>query len=851
VDKFLMDSIILLDGTDWNVRSYYGEDWTWEEAHKPGIKNPLGWVNASVPGSIHADLWKAGEIPNPYFELNSLESEWVPQRTWVYRKAFFVPESWKGKHISLHLTGVDYEASFYLNGHLLGRRRSMFTPAEFEIGQLLKYEKENLLVVVLEPAPAEPSQFGSTTKAQAHKPRMNYWWDFCPRLVHIGIWGSVYLKATGEARLEDVFAQPHWSPGDESALVRFTNEISCTFETTAELKTEIYLGTQLVARQTRQVGLQAGRQIYEQELVIEQPGLWWPNGSGEQPLYTANLRLTMADGSRSDEKEVHFGIRSVELVPNEHADPDTRPFTFVINGEKTYIKGWNWVPMDALYGQAQPEKLKHLLELAKRANVNFLRVWGGGLIEKELFYDLCDRYGIMVWQEFILSCSGVEQYPSDDPAYVTYLAQEAGGIIPTRRNHPSLVMWCGGNELCTDIETPIDDSSPAIAALHAAVTRLDPDRIWLPTSPSHKPRSKVEIHGPWTYLGLSRQYDHYNNCDSQFYSEFGTEGITNLKALNAVISSEHQWPVSLANPYWRHLAVWWVKPEWQEMYGEALDLLTLQRATQLTQAEGLKYALEASRRRQYQNSGTLPWQFDEPFPMAACTSAVDYYAQPKPVYYAAAQAYEPVHISARFDRMAWDGWSCFEAQVWVSSSLRYFLAGAACKMQLIGASGKVYAQQSQPVAIPANRSIPLNWFTADLTGMNDEVFFLDLELTAPDGQQLSTNRYVFSRESQLVPLFRQPGTTIVVDVEKGSREWEMSLTNQGWHSALFVWLEDARPAGSPGYACFGENYFCLLPGEIRHVRVEWDGIGPEHRQVKVSAWNAKIQIHEAEGSAAE
>jgi beta-mannosidase len=207
-----------------------------------------------------------------------------------------------------------------------------------------------------------------------------------------------------------------------------------------------------------------------------------------------------------------------------------------------------------MYSVPQPAKLERLLTLAKRANVNLLRVWGGGLIEKESFYDQCDRLGIMVWQEFIQSSSGIDNNPSSSEDYVRMVTEAAGQIVPRKRNHPSLVIWCGGNELSNECGLPLDDTHPVLIALKTIVKRFDPDRLWLPTSPSgpvfsnsleviaKDPSSLHDVHGPWEYQGATKQSELYNLGASLFHSEFGVEGITNLRTLNATLSKDHQWP---------------------------------------------------------------------------------------------------------------------------------------------------------------------------------------------------------------------------------------------------------------------------------------------------------------------
>jgi beta-mannosidase len=247
-----------------------------------------------------------------------------------------------------------------------------------------------------------------------------------------------------------------------------------------------------------------------------------------------------------------------------------------------------------------------------------------------------------------------------------------------------------------------------LAALHEMVRQLDPGRPWLPTSSSgpvfgnspeaiaRDPGSLHDVHGPWEHQGLTGQCELFNRGMSLFHSEFGVEGLTNRKALDAVIAREHQWPVSLDNPLWEHLGAWWVKePRWKELFGHLEAVEDVLQATQFSQASGLGYAVEANRRRKYHNSGSIPWQFNEPYPMAACTSAVDYFAQPKPAYYAVARAYTPLHLSARFERLAWQGQELFAAEIWISNSHSEPLQAASLQASLVGASG--YVTRLKPV----------------------------------------------------------------------------------------------------------------------------------------------------------
>lgn len=497
----LLHTRLALDGGDWTLRGFLDEDWRRVRAYQ--ATDAEGWLPCAVPGSVQHSLWQVGVIPNPYVERNSLLCEWVPQRSWLYRRVFTAPTLQSGQRARLRFEGVDYAAEFFLNGQSLGRHASLFTPAVFDVTEALR-PGENWLVVALDPAPAEPSQMGRTSRVRTLKPRMGYGWDFCPRLVNLGL-GSVALDMTGPVAIADVWVQPQVDLERGCATVQV--QTSLDGDRAATVEVSVWREGVCMASQTGTTNV----------FDLDAPALWYPNGHGPQALYQARVRLLTEQGE-SDVHHVTFGLRHIEWVANEGASPDALPYTPVVNGQRVYLKGWNWVPLDALYSVPRPAKLTRLLTLAQQAHVNLLRLNGVGLVESEAFYDLCDRLGILVWQEFTLSSSAIDRLPSDDPDYLQRVVSEAEGIVPQKRNHPCLALWDAGNELESLAFLPLDDRTPVIGALRDVVRRLDPDRHWLPTSASGpmpfngintiraKPAILHDVHGPWFHQGLTAQY---------------------------------------------------------------------------------------------------------------------------------------------------------------------------------------------------------------------------------------------------------------------------------------------------------------------------------------------------------
>jgi beta-mannosidase len=851
-----------LDGTDWQMRGFVGLEAALTAA-RTGWDDGPGWLPATVPGTVLADLWRAGEVPDPYVERNSLLVEWVPERTWVYRRRVDAgtlgggpdggaPKTPGAVRTWLAFDGIDHAAHVYLDGDLIGRHEGMFVPFEIDLGERLHALGEHVLAVVVEPAPDTEPQTGRTSRVRIHKSRMTYGWDFCPRMIHQGIWQPVHLQLVGQARIRDVWARPILS--DDLRRARVTVAVALDLAAAGRVEIEAVLAgfPDAITAAARAIDAGAGRSDTELELEVDEPPLWWPNGLGSSPVGRVIVRVTGPDGA-VDERAVPIGFRRVELIPNEGAPPDARRYTFVVNGRRLYVKGWNWVPHVVFHGVPRPDRIDHLVRLAANANVNLLRVWGGGLIETPAFYEACDRAGLMVWQEFIQSSSGVEDTPSDDPDFVALMRAEAEAIVPLRRNHPSLVLWCGGNEL-QGPTGPLDDTAPVLGALSDIVHRLDPDRHWLPTSPTGpvfhnrldviaaRPDDLHDVHGPWEHQGLTGQYELSNRGTSLFSSEFGVEGMTNRRSHEALIPEARRWPATRANPVYRHLGDWWInETHVQACFGEHIeDLETLRRASQHLQADGLRYAIEANRRRAPRNSGSIPWQFNEPYPFAWSTCAVDHRGDPKAAWFAVRRAYAPIAVAAAFDRAALDRAPETEATIWAwtdDERVSGWLSAA-----FIAVDGEPLAEAGWEVDLGPERPLRAGVLRTVFDATPPNVVLLDLRLTDVAGAVRAANRYAFSGTADLGPLLDLARARLEVATERDDNTWRVRLTHVAGPAALGLTLVDDRPAAEPGWAEVGDSWFDLLPGEARTIDVEWAGAPQNGRRLTIGGWNVELLV---------
>ncbi len=440
--------------------------------------------------------------------------------------------------------------------------------------------------------------------------------------------------------------------------------------------------------------------------------------------------------------------------------------------------------------------------------------------------------------------------PASDPSFVELMAAEARAIVPLRRNHPSLLLWCGGNELADD--RPLDEArSPVLAALRDVVTELDPDRAWLPTSPSgptfhnrldeirRDPDGQWDVHGPWEHQGLIDHNALYDAGTSLLASEFGVEGMANRRLHEALIDPPHRWPASRSNPVYRHLGDWWNdEPLVQAAFGGGIDDLdTLRRASQQLQADGLRYAVEANRRRWPRSAGTLPWQLNESFPNAWCTTAVDHRGDPKPAYFGVARAYRPVHVCARFARWAWAGAGPFHAEVWAWSVLEP-AGGLRAEATVRTLDGDALAAETWRVDLPDDRPRCAGVLEAVVP---EALVLLDLRL-AGDDAVLATNRYLVSGTSDLAPLRSLGPADVDVAVARSSDAWRLTLGHRGGPAAVGLMVDDDRPFAAPGWAEADDGWFDLLPGEVREMTVRWADAPADGRRLRVHGWNVDVVV---------
>jgi beta-mannosidase len=752
---------------EWQLTGSHKRFWEFGRSMelKMELKGIMPWIPASVPGSVHWDLHQAGHLPDPYWHLNAQACEWVNERDWLYRTTFVPDNQWRGRRIRLVCEGIDYSAKIRLNGEPLGQHEGMFTPAVLDITDRIRWGEDNTLLIGVGATPDGMPQLGYTNQVTHLKSRFGYKWDFSPRLQNIGLWKPVWLSVNGSARLDDVrWETPALQPGDSSATACVTVRLNNEAGGSGTVRTRLYAadGT-LVVEQIDEVTLRPGLQTIRQQLAVERFERWYPNGCGEQPLYKLRTEVYVgAPDERvepSDERELTVGFRTLEFSPNPGAPADALAYTVVVNGQPLYLKGWNLVPVDQLYGRERKEQYERLVRLAKEANVNLLRVWGGGLIERELFYELCDQAGILIWQEMMQSSSGFNNEPSEDPTFLHELQMTMRHVVQEKRNHVSLAIWCGGNELTEgghlqDKLTPLTDRHPNLRMLRDLVADLDPERLFLPASSSgpvfflEEPYEgqglSYDVHGPWKYAGHEGHYRLYNGSDALLHSEYGADGFASMASLRLFLPPEELVLAEEPSPSWLHhgYEYWNMNEQLKELFGPIASLEEQIALSRWLQAEAIGYAVEANRRRAPHCSGSILWQMNEPFPNISCTSAVDYYGEAKPAYYRVALAQRPNHPSARYAKLAFAPGETFEAELFVcadwpgeqQAQLGWTLASAAGEVVASGQTEMWTLAQVVASVGAVAWQLPDDW---------SEPLRLTLSLQL-DGEEAAGNEYWFA-----------------------------------------------------------------------------------------------------------
>lgn len=823
----------------WRFRGYKDSNGETEGAHLPEA-NTVDWLPAKVPSTVHTDLMENNLIDNPFKDANEKQAQWVSEYEWWYRKEIDLPPDIASKEaVELVFEGLDTFATVWVNGIKVGEANNMFTPWRFNIKEKVKAGKNHLAVAFkpiyvvaysLEQQHMHKysclSSENCSARPYVRKAQYSFGWDWGPTLPSTGIWREAKLVAYEVARLGYVSALP-LEVSKEKAKVLLSAEINAV--KTERLNVEFVLeGFGQKIKRLFQVEVTEGRNLAEYTFDVLEPRLWWPRGYGEPSLYDASVKVYSGE-SLLDEASFKVGVRSVELV--QEPDEEGTSFIFRINGLNVFCKGANWIPADSFLSRVTLERYNKLIRLCNEANFNMLRVWGGGIYEADDFYALCDKIGILVWQDFMYVCAG---YPEED-WFLREAKREAEEAVLRLRGHPSIVLWCGNNEnqWLHNVLWRVRDKVERLygltiyeSLLLEVCKRLDPTRPYRPSSPFGGEDSSGKHEGDrhnWEVWSQGLDYPSYQQDNGRFISEFGWQSLPSMKVLASYLEEEELTPHS--NAFRIHekqtgglellralLAIHYPVPT---------DIQHFVLYSQLNQADALKTAVSHWRSRMFKTSGCLIWQLNDCWP-AISWSLIDYGANTKPAYYAVKRAFQPL-IAPLILRNG-------QAQIYVVNETKKVL-DSTLKFQVMTFSGDVLASEQIQTVTPAYsslvvmrralESLPLGKNCIMVVSLESKgtVIFEDVK-TAVEPKDLS------------LPAFDDLKINVSLSKPKMFRiALEFSSYAKG------VWLRLKNEEGE-----FSDNFFDMVPNHRKIVKcaLECDvGLDEFQRSLLVSAYPYK------------
>jgi beta-mannosidase len=735
-----------------------------------------------VPGGVHTDLIAAGVIPDPFFGDNELRVMWVAEKDWQYSREFSISGALlKEERVYLVCDGLDTLGKVELNGHELGRFENMFRQYRWEVKGLLK-EGNNTLVFTFD----SPVQYAKEHEARfaltgvqpwsilggpyLRKAPCHFGWDWGPMLPPIGIWKDLRLEGRSIARLEDV----HLRQRLEENKGILTADVKLDRWGSAPLQLRMRVAAPGGKTWEQTVQLDSSTGVVQVE--VPQPELWWPNGYGEQPLYGVAISLLSGE-HELDARSYQIGFRTIEL----RRDPDQwgETFVFWVNGVPVFAKGADWIPADSFPTRISDQYLEGLIRDSAAAHMNMLRVWGGGFYEEEEFYDLCDRYGILVWQDFVFACN---KYP-DDEAFFQNVKVEAIENVRRLRHRTSLALWCGNNEMEQGWadwgwNNPSDYWNQRLKMaydrmfhhlLPGIVAAEDPDRTYWPSSassglPFSEPngQQRGDCHY-WDVWHGRKPFTAYRSQYPRFMSEFGFQSLPPFETIQAY-AEEKDWNMTsyIMEHHQRSFkGNGLMVSQMTDTFRMPKDFPMLVYLSMVLQAEGIRYGVEHWRRHKDRVGGILYWQLNDCWPVASWSS-IDYFGRWKALHYAARRFFAPVLLSIE------DIEEKAQMDVWVTSDVTTPWKGSAA-WKLVTLDGQVLDSGEEAVSLDPQGSKQVFSKAFDLTPEEKRrtVFLCELK----QGQErislslatFTPNKHLELVDPQLAVTVSQQGSQVVYE----------------------------------------------------------------------------------------
>ncbi|MBN3035544.1 MAG: glycoside hydrolase family 2 protein [Bacteroidales bacterium] len=784
------------------------------------------WRVADVPGCIHDDLLRHGLIPDPFLIDNERKIQWVEDKRWEYRLEFSIPSEFgRAEHLTLRFEGLDTHADVYLDDSLHLTANNMFRAWEINLDAIAG-KGTHTLHVIFHPAAMMDSIAASLLpyrlpdrRAFSRKAPYQYGWDWGPRLITCGIWKPVRLIGWNSVRLTSAGIHADSIKGDTAYMSAEAEVFSDRTRQAIFRLTDSQTGT-LISNTSAE--LIPGQNRMTTAFLIDEPHLWWTNGLGESPLY--HFRIEVISGKDRAILEKAAGCRTIKLMTP--TDTIGRAFYFRLNGVPVFMKGANYIPMHSFPGRVDSSGMRQLITGAAAAGMNMLRVWGGGIYEDDLFYDLCDRHGILVWQDFMFACNMVP----GDSAFVENVRQEAIGQVKRLKGHPCLALWCGNNESeegwfnwgwqKTLGYTPEDSlriwedyRNIFHRILPGVVAGYDGRRSYWPSSPSTGWGHPEALNsGDMHYWGVwwgKEPFEVYGEKVGRFMSEYGFQGFPDMQTIREFMDGG---PFDLLSPkllnHQKHpTGMELIRTYMERDFVVPVNFEDYAYISQIVQAEGIRKAIEAHRRAMPWCMGTLYWQLNDCWP-AISWSSIDHQGRWKALHYTAQDAYHNIALSCRQnDRIT----SVFI----VSDSLKPFTARLTTRVT--GFDGQKLWKKVSDITVPPQSAVKAMSLSAGElpSAWDPECSFLHAELETTMGIMAETVYYFVKPVHQKLPDAR-----IGYEIRSIASGYQIRLWSD--RLARFVRLD-----ASPLQGTFSDNFFDLLPGDTVTARYTTDAAPDE------------------------
>lgn len=795
------------------------------------------WHEAKVPGEVHTDLMRAHIIDDPFIAMNERSVQWVDKEDWIYQTTF-EPDSDILSHSNIDIVfkGIDTYADVYLNDSLILKADNMFRQWRVPVKDLLKRGGNTLRVYLHSPIKTDLPKFNSLDFAYeacndqsenggifdrrvsvfARKAGYHYGWDWGPRLVTSGIWRPVALEGWSDARIDNMFVETE-RLDKKKALMQASVTVVCEKpETPCRIEiVDLSSGKRMASKA---VSLSAGANEIALPFTVGNPRLWWCNGLGNPELYDFRCRLVI-DGKPVAESTVTTGIRTIEVVRDK--DSAGTSFYFRLNGVPVFAKGANYIPCDNFLSRVTKDVYDRTIRDAVDANMNMLRVWGGGIYEDDYFYNLCDRNGLMVWQDFMFACS---LYPADKE-FLENIRHEAVDNVVRLRNHPSIAIWCGNNEcleawhgwgwksnyvrqgvdsiIWSQYDTLFHHVLPEIVARYA------PKAFYWPSSPFSRYDGVAQPDSGdshlWTVWGQRHPIDEYNHVKSRFFSEYGFQSFPTIETVRKYAPDPNDWDISsdvmMAHQRGGKDANKRIMEYLAVSYPQPKDFESLLYMTQILQGDAIRTAIESHRRNKPYCMGSLFWQHNDCWPVASWSSR-DYYGNWKAQHYFARKAFDDIMLSCVI--------SADTMSIYTVSDRRAITDGR-LRLNVLTLGGDTVFTCEKNLTVPADAVTRNDFSIASVTGgRNTNELVISGEYITRDGKEYSTvSTFIPQKEMN----YASPHITRQIEESEGRKL--LTLTADTFVRGLFISV--------PGRDCrYSDNFFDMLPAKPVTVEIDTD-----------------------------